>query len=142
MPTAKITLNITQFNALPGACVISQPVIDPGGGGNRVRLADPNEPNTLGIIVRGKGNAPLDLKFTIPGCTPGNVAFAAVGAGPSGSADFTTQVISGSTVTVTDVFAHVGKGASRPKWKYSIPVTNAAGVQGEIDPQIENEDAT
>ena len=139
MPTATVTLNITQFNPSPTPCVISRPVIQPGGGGDRVKYKNPNNLNDFTIIAMKKGQASLDIAFDIPGHTPGPGASPATFTGANGSANFTTQVVSGSTVTVTNVFANVGNGTNNPSWKYSIAVVNSQGVQGFIDPGIENE---
>jgi hypothetical protein len=135
MPTAKITLNITRF-AAGGCCEISRPVIQPGGGGNRVRYKNPGDPNDYTLVIKGKGAAPLDIEFTIPDYTPGPGATPLTVTGANGGANFQNQKVSGSTVTITDVFADVGAGAS---WNYSISVLNSSNVQGMIDPPIENE---
>lgn len=135
MPTAKITLNITRFIA-GGCCEISRPDIKPGGGGNRVRYKNPGDPNDHTLVIKGKGNAPLDIEFTIPGYTPGPGAAPLTISGANGSVNFQNQRVNGSTVAVTNMFAHVGAGAS---WTYAISVLNGSGVQGMIDPPIENE---
>ena len=139
MPTATVTLNITTFNPAPMPCVISRPVIQPGGGGNRVKYKSPDTPTDYTIIAMKKGQASLDIAFDVPGYTPGPGASPATFTGADGPANFTTQSVSGSTVTVTDVFANVGNGTNNPSWKYSIAVVNSQGVQGIIDPGIENE---
>ena len=135
MPTAKITINITEFKA-GSCCTIDRPVIKPGGGGNRVRYKNPGNPNDHTLVIKGKGAAPLDIEFTIPGFTPGPGAAPLTITGLNGPSNFKNQQVSGSTVTITDVFANVGAGAS---WNYSISVLDGNNVQGLIDPPIENE---
>ena len=138
MPTATITLTITQFNAAPTPCVISRPIIQPGGGGNRVKYKNPGDPADFTIIAMKKGQASLDIAFNIPGFTPvpaNPVSFA----GANASANFPSQTVSGSTATVTNVFANAGNGTNNPSWKYSIQLTNPQGVPGFIDPEIQNE---
>lgn len=138
MPTATITLNVTTFNAAPTPCVISRPVIQPGGGGQRVKYKNPSDPTDFTIVAMKKGAAQLSMIFDIPGFTPnGNNPVTFNGA--NATANFTTQIVSGSTVTVTNVFANFGNGTNNPSWKYSIAIMNAQGVAGIIDPGVENE---
>ena len=142
MPTAAVTLNVTTFNASPTPCVISRPDIHPGGGGNRVKYKNPANLNDYTIVTMKKGAASLDIAFNIPGCTfPAANATPVTFAGANAGANFPTQVVdnASSTVTVTNVFANCGNGSDNPSWKYSIAIVSAAGVQGFIDPIIENE---
>jgi hypothetical protein len=140
MPTEKITLNVTQF--VPGGCcAISRPVIQ-GGGGNRVRFKNETDAHDHTLVAHGKGNAPLDLAFTIPGYTPGPGPSPMTFSGANAEANFVRQSVSGSTVTVTNVFTHRGKGPDNPRWSYAISIVNSAGQQGLIDPGIENQEQT
>jgi hypothetical protein len=134
MPTATVTLNVTQFNALPAACVISKPVISDSAG-NRLKYADPNDSNNFGIIAIGKGSSPLNIAFKIPGFNAGTVTFT----GDGGPANFPSQSNSGDTVTVEDVFANAGNSTDLPQWEYSIAITNSSNSAGKIDPEIENQ---
>jgi hypothetical protein len=120
--------------------VISQPSIGPGGGGNRVRLRN-NTPTDTTLIVKAKGNATLDLRFTITGYTPSGAAPITI-TGANAAANFSNQVVdtNARTVTITDSLTNKGSpGTSLPSWGYTIAVTNSAGLACLIDPGIENE---
>ena len=139
MPTASITLTVTDASN-PSCLKIAQPTIGAGGGGNRVRLRNNNSTDTT-LIVTAKGNATLDLEFTITGYTPAGTAPITI-SGENAASNFSNQVVNATakTVTITDSLTNKGsRGGTLPSWSYTIAVTNSAGVACLIDPGIENE---
>ena len=144
MPTAKITLNVSTFNA-NGCSVIDRPSIDQSAG-NRVYMKSnvPTSPDFNTIAVKSKGKSELDIEFTITPSTlfPTAMTFSQTNGNgdANGSANFGTPSIAGNKVTIKDVFALDGPTTNAPQWNYTIAIKNSdtPAKTSAIDPGIEN----
>jgi len=134
--TVTVTITIKTFNPAPTPCIVKKPTLSAGAKRIKYKSADPANHT---IIALGDPASPLDIVFSVPGYTLGPASTPMSFAGANGAANFPTQAVNGSSVTVTDAFANTGTGADNPSWKYSIAVISPDGVQGIIDPTIENE---
>jgi hypothetical protein len=145
MPTATIHVHINTFTP-GGCCGIDRHTIRPDDGGNRVHFKsnDPKNPHFNTLIMKSRGRSPLDVTFVV---TPvgeyraNSISFVQTNGtdDPTGTANFTKPSPNGHMITVTNVFAHAGRGENAPHWEFTIGVTqNSSGLSGIIDPGIEN----
>ena len=144
MPTAKISLTVTQFADInttantPRWTKAAAPVItDDAGGKVRISAGDANR-----IVARGPARIDLEFRILPAGqFSPAGIAYKQVaGTGDkNGKSNFDLGSLTASTITIMNKMTNSGSGDSAPRWEFFILIQDQNGALGIIDPEIENE---
>lgn len=150
MPTAKVTLNVTNFIGIdalvppPRCTTVANPIITDSANGKLT--LDATDPTLL--VVNGR--ASLNIEFTIGAAaslqppnsfSPAGIAFKQKvgGTDPKGKGNFDFVSLTPTTITINAKNVDHGTGAAAPRWSFYILIQDQANLLGIIDPDIENE---